>query len=126
MSEVFTLQGQKINVGTIKEVETDGSILRLQTSDGELEFFLENEKLAKYNEEEIKKLIGEEMESRKGKIEEYAKEKSRKLVSYQYKDKRTGKETFVQVTLEEKAQLEKKEITIRELEERRDKEKWQT
>lgn len=125
MSEVFILQGQEINVGTIKEVETDGSILRLQTSDGELEFFLEDEKLAKYNEEEIKKLRGEEMESNKAKIEEYAKEKSIKLIPYYYKNN-AGEETFIQVTPEEKDQLKKKEITIKQVEERRDKEKWQT
>ena len=125
MSEVFKLQGQEIDVSTIKEVETDGSILRLQTSDGELEFFLENEDLAKHNEEEIKKLGDKEIEGRKAGIEEYAKGKSKKLISYYYKN-RAGDETFVQVTPEEKDQLKKKKITIKEIEERRDKEKWQT
>lgn len=122
MSKV-TLMGQEIEVSTIEAVEVDGSILRLKTVDGELEFFHKDQELSELNKVEIEKLMEVEMDKSKEIIELFAREKSQSFEAFQYKDE-NGKYVLLQVSPEEKKQLEKKEISIKEIQERRNKEKW--
>jgi hypothetical protein len=116
---MFTLQGQNIYVKTIEDVEVEGSILRLNTSDGLLEFFLKSEEIANINKAEILKMREKEQDNLRKSFGEYAKKKGQKFIPYQYKDSETGANCLISVTSEEKKQLENGEVSLTTIKERR-------